>query len=121
MSDVLRPDFPFRSSQFIDIGGVDLAKEPAIVADLGAERLAREPHRSGNARCLNCKHEWHAVAPSGVTALDCPTCATNQGVFKGLASTSDLKQWECRCGEYTFFIDEHGPYCAHCGIRPELA
>jgi hypothetical protein len=25
----------------------------------------------------------------------------------------------CECGEWMFCIDEAGPYCSHCGTRPE--
>lgn len=90
----------------------------AEVVDLEARRIERSPHRSGTGRCLNCKHEWSAVAPIGTADLECPACSTFQGVFKGIAS-SQFMQWQCACGEYTFFLDEHGPYCAHCGIRPD--
>lgn len=90
------------------------------VVSLKAKRAERDPHRAGMARCLNCKHEWAAVSPVGTHSLECPECHTGQGLYKGLSST-ELPQWQCACGEYTFFIDAHGPYCAHCGIRPSLA
>lgn len=80
---------------------------------------ARRPHRSGNARCLNCKYEWGAVARPGAVTLECPKCSTFQGVFVGVAH-SHFAQWQCTCGEWTFFIDAHGPYCAHCGTRPSF-
>ena len=88
------------------------------VIDLEARRLEKSPHRAGGARCLNCKHEWSAVAPVGTTTLECPNCHTFQGLFKG-ASKTEFQQWQCACGEFTFFIDEHSPYCAHCGLRPQ--
>jgi hypothetical protein len=89
------------------------------VVDLEARRIERTPHRSGFARCLNCKYEWVAVAPVGTCSLECSQCATMQGVFKGL-STTEHAQWQCACSEWTFYIDVHGPYCAHCGIRPQF-
>jgi len=89
-----------------------------VVVSLSEQREKRSPHRSGNARCLNCKHEWAAVAPIGTVTLQCPLCETFQGLFKGVSSTQ-LMQWQCVCKEWTFFIDEHGAYCAHCGIRPK--
>jgi hypothetical protein len=88
------------------------------VIDFEAERLLRNPHRTGKARCLNCKHEWVAVAPVGTHALECSQCQTFQGVFIG-ASNTQFQQWQCCCGEYLFYIDAKGPYCAHCGTRPE--
>jgi hypothetical protein len=78
-----------------------------------------DPHRQGEARCLNCKHKWQAVAPIGVTGLECPNCGTGQGLFDGLSCTQ-FPQWSCACGEMVFFIDVNGPYCAHCGIRPKI-
>lgn len=89
------------------------------IISLSERRQARSPHREGPARCLNCKHEWRAVAPLGVVQLDCPQCGTCQGLFSGCSSTEG-DQWKCVCGEWMFFIDIHGPYCAHCGTRPDL-
>lgn len=78
--------------------------------------VREDPHRSGPARCLNCQHTWEAQAPIGTTQLECPACRSHQGVFEGLAKT-EFRQWQCNCGEFTFFLDEHSPYCAHCGTR----
>lgn len=88
------------------------------VIDLKQRILERGHHRAGPARCLNCKHEWEAVAPIGVCDMECPSCGTHQGVFKGVSNT-EFAQLQCNCGEFTFFIDEHSAYCAHCGNRPE--
>lgn len=87
------------------------------VVSLDERRQEKNPHRSGPARCMNCKHEWEAVAPIGVTALECPKCLTSHGLYKGMSMT-EFDQWQCKCGERMFFIDVHGPYCAHCGHRP---
>lgn len=89
------------------------------IVDLQAKRDAKSPHRAGEARCLNCKHNWAAVAPIGTTSLQCPKCETFQGLFVGI-SVTEYKQFQCQCGEYVFFIDEYSPYCAHCGERPKL-
>jgi DNA-directed RNA polymerase subunit RPC12/RpoP len=89
------------------------------VVSLADKRAEKQPHKAGMARCLNCKHEWAAVAPIGTTDLECPNCATYQGMFKGIMST-EFPQWQCVCGEWMFFIDMHGCYCAHCGERPDL-
>lgn len=90
-----------------------------FVAKRAVKKEANDPHRSGEARCLNCKHEWVAVAPVGVISLECPKCSTLQGMFKGVSQT-EREQWQCRCGEWMFFVDEAGMYCAHCGIRPDF-
>jgi len=89
------------------------------VIDLAARKLAKSPHRSGPARCLNCKHTWVAVAPVATWQLECPQCGTFQGLFDGLSSTEG-DQFLCNCGELVFFIDRRGPYCCHCGARPDL-
>lgn len=87
------------------------------LVNLEAERILRNPHREGEARCLNCKHSWQAIAPVGTYRLECPSCHTTQGVFNGVSSTAH-PQWQCQCGEWQFFIDLVGPYCIHCGTRP---
>lgn len=89
------------------------------VVDLSTRRIVSNPHREGEARCLNCKHEWMAVAPAATINLECSQCGTFQGMFKGIAQT-EFAQWRCECGELVFFIDERGPYCCHCGVRPSL-
>jgi hypothetical protein len=89
------------------------------VIDLDQRRLAKAPHREGPARCLNCKHEWHAVAPVGTWQLECPACGTSQGLFDGVSSTEG-DQLMCDCGALVFCIDRRGPYCCHCGARPDV-
>lgn len=79
--------------------------------------VTHRPHRTGNAVCVGCCHRWVAVTPAGVTGLDCPACGLPKGVFIGLAET-ELDQWQCCCKGFVFFIDEQGPYCANCGVRP---
>lgn len=92
---------------------------PGNVVSLARRRIEASPHRQGEARCLNCKRHWQAVAPAGTTSLECPSCHTTQGVFIGLSQT-ERAQWQCKCGEWMFFIDEAGPYCCHCGTRPSF-
>ncbi|KZZ72362.1 hypothetical protein A3765_28560 [Oleiphilus sp. HI0130] len=75
------------------------------------------PHLSGNARCLQCSHEWVAVTPIGTTELECPECKTLKGVMKGLVAPQTV--WECACGSQLFFIDPQGTMCSMCGSRPD--
>lgn len=89
------------------------------VIDFESAKIERGHHKSGPARCMNCKHEWIATSPIGVVDLECPRCSTFQGVFTGVTK-SEGAQWQCKCGEWTFFIDDMGPYCAHCLERPSL-
>ena len=90
------------------------------VTDFNKAKLERSPHRSGMSRCMNCKHEWVAVVPSGVTSFECPQCHTNRGVYRGVPQT-ERPQWQCACGEWVFFVDSQGPYCCNCGRIPDLS
>lgn len=40
------------------------------IHDLSQERVAREPHSTGPARCLDCGYEWVAVSPTGTVWLE---------------------------------------------------
>jgi hypothetical protein len=58
--------------------------------DLSKKRQEREaaqqPHCSGVALCLECKHEWAAVWPDMYpVALECPECGTFKGVPAGVS------------------------------------
>lgn len=90
----------------------------ADILDLETARFLRNPHKEGRARCLACKHEWTALSPIGTVTLECPSCGLMKGLYLGLMETQNA-QWKCFCGEWCFFIDVRGPYCAHCGERPE--
>ena len=82
---------------------------------------ARQPHMTGKAVCLHCKHEWTAVAEIGTVALDCSKCGTGQGVFSGIALPDDpVPLWICDCGCRHFFISPSHAYCCHCGLAQEF-
>jgi Zn finger protein HypA/HybF involved in hydrogenase expression len=49
------------------------------IVDFAAAKSARTPHATGDAKCLDCKHEWVATAPVGVVRLDCPECGSTRG------------------------------------------
>lgn len=72
------------------------------------------PHMECLARCIACKHEWHAVAPVGTVWLECPSCGTEKGVFKFHGERSGL-HWTCACENQLFYIMEDGAYCPNCG------
>lgn len=91
----------------------------SVVVDLATRRALRDPHREGSAKCLQCQYEWQAVAPIGTTELECPTCGLMKGAFRYTVQT-EHPQWECKCGSFVFYIDQHSPYCANCGIRPSF-
>ncbi|MGH8446879.1 MAG: hypothetical protein ACREVL_16525 [Solimonas sp.] len=93
------------------------------VISLAERRAAREesrehdPHLSGPARCMQCSHQWVAVAPVGTVWLECPACHCVKGVFEGAVGPGqDDAQWRCACGGYLFYISKaHGVCCCQCG------
>lgn len=68
-------------------------------------RGREEPHASGECICANCRHEWVAAAPVGVTQLECPKCGTHRGAFKyPFGPQPGDEAFHCNCGSETFFI-----------------
>lgn len=72
------------------------------------------PHMSGEAKCMQCKYEWVAVAPIGTYWLECPSCGAIKGFFKYYA-LRDGDHWMCSCGNSNFYIVKKGIYCPNCG------
>ena len=76
------------------------------------------PHLAGPARCLQCRHEWVAVAPVGVYAgLECPECHFAKGAMCGFVNlASGIAVFRCDCGCDIFKIYMNGgPLCLNCG------
>ena len=71
----------------------------------------------GTAVCLSCSHEWEAVAPTGVISLECPSCNTNRGVWKGLAFPESVKVWTCQCTCQYFILTQDYSVCIACGTH----
>ena len=88
--------------------------EPMSVIDLKSARQEREPHSAGKAKCLACKYEWVAVAPIGVTWMECPSCTLERGRFVA-QHERDTKHWHCNCGCDLFYATPDGFYCPNCG------
>lgn len=74
----------------------------------------RRPHNAGQARCLDCKHEWAAVCPVGTTWLECPACTLFRGRMIG-QHERDGPHWFCHCGNELFYVTPDGTYCPNCG------
>jgi hypothetical protein len=80
-----------------------------------------EPHLSGEAVCIGCKHQWVAVAPLGTWQLECPSCGSMKGIFRlpvGAERGKDL-EFACTCGcvALTAYM-RHGKFwlgCMSCG------
>ena len=79
-------------------------------------RPKSDPHGSGHAFCLQCGHEWMAIAPVGETRFECPECHTHKGLwkFEFAPKVGDMVR-ECRCGNQLFYIKPEGHMCANCG------
>lgn len=106
--------------------------DSAKVVSLADERLARQPHLTGDAKCLSCGHEWVAVAPVGSYEFECPECKAVRGVWDGFISVPPNRMWyvcnNCDCPHFTF--QTRGPedsiliaVCVGCGAhhKPWLA
>lgn len=87
--------------------------ESAKVVQLSDYR--QEPHVSGTARCLSCKHEWIAVAPAITEWLECPECGMMRGRHVFPYSRTDDEHWTCSCGNDLFHITHNCTYCPNCG------
>lgn len=62
-------------------------------------REERSPHYCGQAVCLQCRHEWEAVAPAGTTEMECPECSLLRGVWKYNFGPDEGDQYLiCDCG-----------------------
>ncbi len=84
------------------------------VVDFQAVKAEREPHCVGRARCLDCKREWEAVAPTGTRWLECPACTLIRGRFVA-QHERDEPHWHCLCGNELFHVVKDGYYCPNCG------
>lgn len=71
----------------------------------------------GTGVCLNCKHEWQAIAPTGVVSLECPSCNAHRGVWKGLAGPDSGNVWTCNCGCQYFMLTDTHTLCIGCGTH----
>lgn len=77
----------------------------------------KERYMTGEAFCLQCKHEWIATAPAGEVELECPECHTMKGLFRWpCAPAEESLRRECQCGNQLFYIQPYGHLCANCGI-----
>ena len=66
--------------------------------------------------CLDCDNRWEAVAPLGVTWLECPACKMGMGRFKNYYAP-DFPVWHCNCGNDLFFVGPAGVLCPTCGTE----
>lgn len=81
---------------------------------------ANQPHMSGQAICLECRHEWVAVAEAGTWNLDCPGCHLPKGVWQGLTLPADGLVKRCYCSNITFVVTPEIILCTYCGQQQEF-
>jgi rubredoxin len=91
------------------------------IISLRAKREEKNPHMTGDARCLVCGHEWVAVAPIGTLWLECPKCTAHMGRFMGPVHRPERAggQFICgicaTCGNDLFYVTPEHIYCPVCG------
>jgi len=90
------------------------------VVSLAEEREARQPHWTGTAYCVGCKHEWQAVAPVGSENLECPSCTLPKGVPKypfGAEEGDMVLTCDCGCEALTAYrrVGHFYVKCMSCG------
>lgn len=93
------------------------------VTDISKAREARNPQRTGIARCIGCKHEWVATAPVGAPYVDCPECEAKMGRFIAPALLQpDEARVQCSlCGSQLFMVTAQLVlHCVSCGNDVEL-
>lgn len=95
------------------------------VIDFNAARIKNQPHVSGEAVCIGCKHRWTAVRKHepGVLQpwIECPSCGAIKGVFADALLHHTLKETlvcGCGCDAYMIARDESKDAfvsCINCG------
>lgn len=92
------------------------------ITSLADHKASKQPHMSGEAVCLVCKHKWVAVAPTGTHQLECPSCGLHKGIFVALASSADdTLVWNCDCGNIYYEARTVGLLCIICGTNHPYA
>lgn len=81
----------------------------------------KEPTGSGPAFCMQCKHEWVAVVPTGTVNLECPNCWAMKGLLKYEYNLNEGDFiWTCKCGNTLFYISDKGTMCPNCGTYQQF-
>lgn len=77
---------------------------------------SKQPHLTGKATCMGCKHTWTAVAPVGVQNMECSECGCMKGAF--VYPIVGESFWECDCGSRYFSVSgiSMNILCINCGL-----
>tara|TARA_Y100000815_G_C13263217_1_gene470132 strand:- start:118 stop:429 length:312 start_codon:yes stop_codon:yes gene_type:complete len=86
------------------------------VVSLATAREERSAHVCGTAKCLQCRHEWEAVAPVGTIDLECPECSLPRGIWKyNFGPMEGDQMLVCDCGNDALSAYlRHGKMCVKC-------
>jgi hypothetical protein len=96
--------------------------DPISLDDARRKREEKEREEGewleGPASCTACKHRWEAVAPVGTWALECPSCGTERGIWRGPCVPQDGELWwSCgTCGGPFLYATPDGLHCVGCGL-----
>lgn len=91
------------------------------------KHVLEEGWASGEALCTSCSHTWVAVAPVGISEMECPECHALRGIFANhLVHEGDaVDTWTCNCGSPFFVIQRFENrfqhiLCVNCGLPQEF-
>ena len=72
-------------------------------------------HLAGQAICLQCRHEWAAIAPLGAEELECPKCKMMKGVFANIIRPEAYVACpQCDNGHF-YLTPDKAMLCTRCG------
>lgn len=80
-------------------------------------QFGNQESASGEAKCVDCGHEWTAIAPIPYeSGLECPECGLSRGGYKyPMAPNEGEIVYQCNCGCSHFWVIEGGILCVGCG------
>lgn len=71
---------------------------------------------SGDAFCIQCKHEWITITKIPTVWLECPSCHSMKGLLKFPFHVDEKQLYrECDCGNSLFYLTPEGHLCPNCG------
>jgi Zn finger protein HypA/HybF involved in hydrogenase expression len=87
------------------------------VVSLASRR--KDPHSSGQAKCIACGHEFKAVVPVGILFFECPKCTLSKATFVGMCEMPEgTEVFTClHCdGQLFELVLDQGAFCRGCGV-----
>lgn len=90
------------------------------IVDIEKERLDRSPHLVGKAICINCNHQWTAIAPVDTKWMECPECHLMRGHYFHHAAAPEEYLYTCECGNQLFMVTASGMWCPNCAVYLQI-